>query len=126
MLLDTHVLVWWLYKPELLSVPARKAINSGDNRLFVSAVSAYEIAAKHRLGKWPEVAELTREFDDILVSQSITSVPIASHQARMAALFHAEHRDPFDRLLAAQALSEEFHLITRDPVFAHFGVLTIW
>lgn len=107
LLLDTHALVWWWTDDKRLPAVARSAIASSDNAVLVSAASAWEIATKHRLGKWPEVAALLEGFDTSLRRSRFTSLPITHKHARLAGTLDGEHRDPFDRMLLAQARLEE-------------------
>lgn len=125
-LLDTHVLVWWLYGTARLTARAHEAIAAPENTIAVSAVSAFEIANKHRVGKWHDIASLALAFEEIVTSQGFVVIPITAHHASRAGLLPDDHRDPFDRLLAAQAEIEELRLLTSDPMFKAFGTQTIW
>lgn len=122
MLLDTHIFAWWMLDAPELSKTARAAIVNPDNRIFVSSVTAFEMATKHRLGKWDGIAELIEEFESVLREERFEALPIGTHHARLAGLYKAEHRDPFDRLLAAQAKLESLILVTADGAFKDFDV----
>lgn len=126
LLLDTHALVWWWTDDKRLPAAARAAIASPDNQVLVSAASAWEIATKHRLGKWPEVAALLDGFDANLRRSRFTSLPISHEHARLAGTLEGDHRDPFDRMLLAQARLEEMALVTGDAVFRGFGAAVVW
>lgn len=125
-LLDTHALVWWLLDDKRLSRPARTVIANSDNEIIASAVSAFEIATKHRLGKWPEVAPLSIDFEKYAIAERFSLLPIAPSHALLAGRLPGEHKDPFDRLLAAQANIDALVLITADPAFAGFDIDRLW
>lgn len=126
-LLDTHVLLWYDFAPGNLSDAARETLRGRDARVLVSAMTALEIAIKHRLGRLPQAAALLTEYEATLARYGFEELPLASAPAlRVARIEHA-HPDPFDRVLAAQALELDVPLVTRDPVFAGFGGLeTLW
>lgn len=126
LLLDTHALAWWLYNSARLSLPARTAIHDDANEIFVSAVCAWEIATQHRLGKWPDAASVVEQYSDLVAADGFAHLPVSPAHALRAGAYAAEHRDPFDRLLAAQAEIEHLTLVTRDPAFAQFGTRTLW
>ncbi len=96
------------------------------DEIFVSAASAYELAAKVRRGKLPEAEVLIRDFEKMCMAQRFTLLPITVSHALRAASFEQEHRDPFDRLIAAQSLLDELPVITIDPALADFGCKVIW
>jgi PIN domain nuclease of toxin-antitoxin system len=125
-LLDTHVLLWAVSAPARLSRRAARTMRDEANELLVSAASAWEIATKHRLGKLPEASLLLDAWDDALRTLRATSLAIDHADARRAGLYVSAHRDPFDRLLAAQAELADIGLITTDAAFADFPVRTIW
>ena len=116
-LLDTHTLLWAIRDSSKLSNNAIAIIEDVENTLFVSAVSAYEIMYKHQLGKLPEYAYLAENYFDILNEFSVKELQISTKHAHFAGKFDWSHRDPFDRLLAAQAFTEGLVLITNDPAF---------
>ena len=122
LLLDTHIFAWWICDGPELSKTARAAIVNPDNRIFVSVVTAFEMATKHRLGKWDGIAELIDEFESVLREQRFEALPIGIHHSRLAGLYKAQHRDPFDRLLAAQAKLDSLVLVTADKAFKDFDV----
>ncbi|MGF7006944.1 type II toxin-antitoxin system VapC family toxin [Aminobacter sp. BE322] len=126
LLLDTHALAWWLEDSPRLSRRLAELLGDTDHQVFVSAVSAYEATLKHRLGKWPEVGPLVSAFEEIVVGQGFSLLAITARHATRAALYAAEHRDPFDRMLAAQAELEGLALATDDRHSPHFGITTIW
>lgn len=126
LLLDTHALLWFAAGDESLSHAAREAVCDYANDVFVSAVSAMEIATKHRIGKLPGGAVLAAQFVETVDALGFTGLPIGLEAARMAgAMLHA-HRDPFDRLLIAQALTEDCLLVSNEKIFDEFGVRRLW
>ena len=126
LLLDTHAFLWWVGAGRTLSRRARSAIGSGRNECFVSIATAWEIAIKVSLGSLRVEGSLNRFLPDQIAANGFQPLPIdLRHAARVATLpFH--HRDPFDRLLVAQALEEELAVVTADPVFAEYGVKRVW
>ena len=125
-LLDTHALIWWWLGDPALSVAAREAIEAPDSDILVSAVSGLEIALKVRAGKLPTMAEPLRSFDAAVVSDGFGHLAVTHDHAIRAGLLAGAHRDPFDRLLAAQALIEGVAVVTRDPQFSGFGCRVLW
>ena len=126
LLLDTHALLWTLTDSPRLSSDARAALADPDGEQLVSAASAMEIFTKHRLGKLPEAAELVSRWSRIMAPPGYTPLAVTmAHAARAGALQHP-HRDPFDRILIAQALSEGLTLVSNESLFDAFGVERIW
>ena len=126
LLLDTHALLWWLTDDDRLSEAARAAISQESNPVFVSAASAWEIATKARIGKLSGVPGLVERFAELVAAEGFTPLPSAQSHALRAGGYALAHRDPFDRMLAAQSEVEALVLVTRDPVFADFGSVTLW
>jgi PIN domain nuclease of toxin-antitoxin system len=126
LLLDTHAIVWWLADNPRLSEEARMHICDPANQVFVSAASAWEIATKTRVGRWPEAAALTSLFPGVVEANGFEPMPITVHHAVHAGSLIAAHGDPFDRMLAAQASLEKMMLITADPAFTQFGTQVLW
>lgn len=125
-LLDTHALLWWLFDDPGLSRNAREIISDSDNAILVSSASAWEIATKHRLGRLPAAGELVRDVAGWVERAGLTELPISLLHAQRAGSWTQSHRDPFDRMLAAQSAIEDVALVTRDPVFAAFGIRLVW
>lgn len=125
-LLDTHALLWWWTDDPKLSARARAAIADETNTLLVSAASAWEIATKHRLGKLDLAAEAVPRFGELIAADGFEHLPITHLHALTAAGYAVDHRDPFDRMLAAQSALESAPLISCDPAFAAFSVQTVW
>ncbi|WP_310531186.1 type II toxin-antitoxin system VapC family toxin [Novosphingobium sp.] len=122
LLLDTHALIWWLAGDKALSIKAREAIGDEANAIFVSAASAMEVATKFRIGKLPDAELLAREFEAILADQGFVELPIAVRHARMAGEMNIAHKDPFDRMLIAQAQAEDMALVSNEALFDGFAV----
>lgn len=125
-LLDTHVLAWWVLANPSLSATARDVISNPGNKIFVSAITSFEMATKHRIGKWPDIGEFLDRFDQVIVGERFEHLPIRSAHAKLAGAFAVEHRDPFDRILAAQSIVETMPLVTADAAFAQFDVKTLF
>lgn len=118
LLLDTHVLLWWLEDPNLLSKNARTAIRDGGNTVYVSAAVAWEIAIKKALGK----LDAPDNLEKVLEANRFLPLPVTIPHALAVLSLPRHHRDPFDRLLIAQALLEGFRLVSRDPAIAKYPV----
>lgn len=101
-------------------------IAAADNTVCVSAVSAWEVATKNRIGKWPDVETIVQEFPSLLRRSRFASLSISVEHAQAAGALAGSHRDPFDRMLIAQSKAEGVQLISRDAVFLDFGVDVIW
>jgi PIN domain nuclease of toxin-antitoxin system len=125
LLLDTHALLWWLAGDRRLSAPARRAIENDENAVFVSAASAWEISTKHRLGKL-DAAAIAGRLGALLTSQGFESLDMTVNHAERAGALPGEHRDPFDRMLAAQAQAENLTLVSNDAAFDGYGVALLW
>jgi PIN domain nuclease of toxin-antitoxin system len=125
LLLDTHAYAWAVTAPEALSEAARNAIGDTANTLLVSAATAWEMAIKHRAGKWPEAATLLAQHDTSCARLGAGLHPISHADALRAGALSWAHNDPFDRMLAAQALLLNATLVSRDAAFAEFPGLTV-
>ena len=126
LLLDTHAFIWAANDLDKLSNAARSAIEDEGNQIFVSAVSAIEITIKFRVGKLPEADELSARFEAIIAEFGFAELPVSVTQARVAGLLSFEHRDPFDRMLIAQAQIEQMTLVSNEKLFDQFGVIRLW
>ena len=125
-LLDTHTLIWWWLGDSMLSARARSLLEAKSGAARVSAVSGIEIALKVAAGRLPALVEPLREFDTAVTDDGFRHLPITFDHAIKAGLMKSPHRDPFDRLIAAQALSEDLTVITRDRQIVEFGCKTLW
>jgi PIN domain nuclease of toxin-antitoxin system len=119
LLLDTHVLIWW-DEGARLRAEAKRAIRDAD-QVYVSAVSGWEIAIKTALGR----LRPTRTAADAVAESGFEELPVRLRHAEALGRLGPHHRDPFDRLLAAQALAEGLTLVTRDPAFGPYGVRVV-
>jgi len=126
LLLDTHALIWWLAGDDALSLPARQAIADETNTVAISAASAMEVATKYRIGKLPGAALLAQDFEALIAAQGFTELPITVRHARLAGLMEIAHKDPFDRLLIAQAQAEGMVLVSNEVLFDGFAVERVW
>ena len=126
LLLDTHALLWWFFDDSKLSVMARAQIADPENIVLVSSASAWEIATKFRLDKLPEASEAVHQLPELLQRAQMDVLPVSVAHALKAGLLPCPHRDPFDRMLIAQALHEALPIVTLDPAFTGYGVDLIW
>lgn len=127
LLLDTHAYVWAITAPDRLTDRAQSAVGDLANRLVLSAASSWEMAIKHHAGRWPEAEPLLARHEDLLHRLGGEELAITSRDARRAGGLSWEHADPFDRMLAAQALRIDAALVTADPVFHEVpGVPVLW
>jgi PIN domain nuclease of toxin-antitoxin system len=125
-LLDTHVFLWWVKDDSRLSSRVRDIVSDGDNEVMFSAASGWEIAIKAGLGHLSVEDGLERFVADSLEENALRVLPIhLRHMLRMYDL-PDHHRDPFDRLLVAQAQVEEVPLLTADPEIGRYPVQVIW
>lgn len=125
-LLDTHALIWWNTDDGKLGDHARRVLEDPDTMIFASAVNAFEIASKHRLGKLPLIEELLTHYHAALQETGLAELPVTARHALRAGGLSIEHRDPFDRMLIAQALEENLKLISNEKLFDGFGVSRVW
>jgi PIN domain nuclease of toxin-antitoxin system len=126
LLLDTHALLWWWKDNPRLSKRAAAAISDEANTVLVSAASAWEIATKHRIGKLPGVEIALREFNELIIADGFNHLAVTHQHAIKAGSFDAEHRDPFDRMLAAQSIIEGATLVTDDAAMKLFRAECFW
>lgn len=126
LLLDTPALLWWLAGDAQLSLRARQAIADRRHEIIVSAASAWEVTTKHRLGKLPDAGPLAVDFAREMKKQGFTALPIAMTHAQVAGALPGEHRDPFDRMLIAQAREEHLALVSNESLFDSYGIKRIW
>lgn len=126
LLLNTHALIWWLAGDDALSNNAREAIADESNVVSVSAASAMEVATKFRIGKLSQAALLAQNFEAIIADQGFAELAISVHHARLAGEMNISHKDPFDRLLIAQAQAEDMVLVSNEALFDDFAVKRLW
>lgn len=125
-LLDTCTLIWASLSSKSLTPKVRKIIADKNNAILVSAASAWEIATKVRLGKLPGVERLERDFVNAINDAGYTALAIDTESALRAGRLASAHRDPFDRMIAAQALALDIPVLSPDPQFEGLGVRRIW
>lgn len=125
-LLDTHALLWWLLDDPRLSARAREAIKNPDHAIYASSASAWEIATKFRLGKLPEAQAVAENLPELLRRGRIAELPISTEHALAAGALRSDHRDPFDRMLIAQARLERMPVVTADAAFNGHKIHIIW
>lgn len=125
LLLDTHAVLWWWGDSPRLSGAAKRAIAKAD-LIYVSAASAWEIATKWRLGKLHDIDDPAVRVPLLLERDGFQALPVAIGHALRAGLLDNAHRDPFDRLIAAQAMAEDLQVVTCDPHMREFGCEVLW
>jgi len=126
LLLDTHALIWWLAADDALSSAARSAIADSANDVFVSAASAWEIATKHRIGKLPGAALLAADVAGYVAAQGFNELPISIRHGQIAGNLPRIHKDPFDRMLIAQAVAADMTIVSNETLFRAYGVARLW
>ena len=126
LLLDTSTLIWWTLDDPIIPRRVREAIVSPENDKLVSAVSAVEIATKVRNGKLPEAGELADSFEAVLLDQGFDQLSLTARHGLRAGKLIGAHKDPFDRMLAAQAILEDLIIVSSDTALDQFGVQRLW
>jgi len=126
LLLDSHAFVWWIADSDRLSARAYRLIADETQEIFVSAATAWELSTRYRLGKLPLPEEAAFDMAGIIVGQGFRELPIGVQDASLAGRLPGPHRDPFDRMLVAQATSQGLVLVSRDEVFDQYGVSRVW
>lgn len=121
LLLDTHVFLWWLADHPRLGAEARAVIQDSGNEMYVSAASGWEIAIKRQLGK----LQVPDDLDAAVEAEGFSHLPISFFHGEQAGLLPSHQRDPFDRMLVAQAQAEGLAIVTADPKLALYGVRTL-
>ena len=120
-LLDTHVFLWWLEDNKRLNEQVKSIIENGENEIFVSAVTSWEISIKKSIGK----LEAPDDIDAIVEKERFCKLPISLHHGEVAGQLPNYHKDPFDRMLIAQAQVEGLSIITADSIFSDYKVNSI-
>ncbi|MDZ8065591.1 MAG: type II toxin-antitoxin system VapC family toxin [Nostoc sp. DedQUE08] len=116
-LIDTHILLWWLFDDPKLHTDCREIIRNPNHRIIVSSASAWEIATKYQMGKLPEAKQLVEQYLQILHQAKFIELAITTAHALRAGSLPIAHRDPFDRIIMAQAELESLVVITYDKAF---------
>jgi PIN domain nuclease of toxin-antitoxin system len=125
-LLDTHVLLWWLLDMGSLSPTAHACIADAGNEIFVSAASAWEISIKYKQGKLPEAADFMADLEGAIAGEGFSALPVTINNGERAGGLPLHHKDPFDRMLIAQALAESLTLVSNERLFDRYGVTRLW
>ncbi|MDB5359024.1 MAG: twitching motility protein PilT [Rhodospirillales bacterium] len=126
LLLDTHAFIWWLAGDDALSNAARVAIAEEGNEIFVSAASAWEMTTKHRIGKLPRLDPIAADLESAIAGQGFRELPISLRHGQVAGALPGLHRDPFDRMLIAQAMLDDLVLVSNETPFDAYGVRRLW
>jgi len=123
-IIDTHILLWWLFDDPKLDTDCRNIIREPNHKILVSSASGWEISTKYRLGKLPEAKPLLEAYEQILHQAKFAELSITTTHALRAGNLPISHRDPFDRMLMAQAELESLPIITYDKAF-HTGFIKV-
>jgi PIN domain nuclease of toxin-antitoxin system len=128
LLLDTHVFFWSVSVPDNLSSAAKEILLAPENTLWVSPVSLWEMSIKHHIGRWSEVSPFLQEtqYRHFLERLQAQELLITARHTTLAGQLEQEHRDPFDRLLVAQAICEQMSLVSKDAVLDSFPITRLW
>lgn len=125
-LLDSHALLWWWFDPDRLSTAVRELLGDPATPVLVSAASVWELSLKHHQGKLPELSGAIADLPGLLQADGFEALPISLAHGLRAGGYSQPHRDPFDRMLAAQAELERLVLLTADPQLSTFPCQTLW
>lgn len=126
LLLDTHAFLWWVFADPKLSRRNRAEIGSDDNEIFVSAASAWEITTKFRVGKLPDAGNVASDVAASVAAEGFSELAITMRHAQRAGDLVGHHRDPFDRMLIAQAMLEGMIFVSNERAFDAYGVKRLW
>jgi PIN domain nuclease of toxin-antitoxin system len=125
-LLDTHTFFWLDTEPERLTQRALALIRNRSTHVHVSPITAWELSIKHALGKMPKAGPLLEHYHETLARYGFSELPFTSVHALLAGRLEGKHKDPFDRALVAQAVSEQMLLITNDEAFQRFADVRVF
>jgi PIN domain nuclease of toxin-antitoxin system len=126
LLLDTPALLWWLSGDPQLVEPAREVIQEEGSDVYVSAASAWEIATRARIGKLPGAESLAQDFATEIERYGFLPLPISVEHGQRAGNLPGPHKDPFDRMLIAQAQAENLILVSNEAIFDQYGIQRQW
>jgi len=126
LLLDTHVWLWWLTNPDRLSRPADAALRSPDNRLHLSPASTWELVVKSATGRLEIEGSVGALLEEAIIASGVQPLPIEHSHALQLAQLPPHHRDPFDRMLIAQAQVDRLVLVSADRQLADYDVEILW
>lgn len=125
-LLDSHALLWWWFDPDRLSTAVRELLIDPSTPVLVSAASVWELSLKHHQGRLPELSGAITDLPGLLQADGFEALPISLAHGLRAGGYSQPHRDPFDRMLAAQAELDRLVLLTADPQLSTFPCQTLW
>lgn len=125
-LLDTHAVLWWFTDSPRLSRNARDILGSADTDVFVSAASAWEIATKHRIGRLTHMPAIVERYQGLVVRNGFTELSVTTAHGLFAGSLVSDHRDPFDRMIAAQGILESLAVVSVDRAIAELGADVVW
>jgi PIN domain nuclease of toxin-antitoxin system len=125
-LLDSHALLWWWFDPDRLSGAVRDLLSDPATPVLVSAASGWELSLKHHQGTLPELSGAIDDLPGLLRADGFEALPISLAHGLRAGAYSQAHRDPFDRMLAAQAELDRLVLLTADPQLVTFPCQTLW
>jgi PIN domain nuclease of toxin-antitoxin system len=125
-LLDTHALLWALLDKSRLPERVRMIIESGEGEVYISAVTAMELATKFRIGKLPQAGPILADFEVAMLEDGFRFLSVSTQHSLLAGSMKGEHKDPFDRFLIAQSICEELTLVSNETLFDAFGVHRLW
>ena len=125
-LLDSHALLWWWFDPDRLSTAVLELLSNPATPVLVSAASAWELSLKHHQGKLPELSGAIRDLQGLLQADGFEALPISLAHGLRAGGYSQPHRDPFDRMLAAQAELDRLVLLSADPQLSSFPCQILW
>ena len=126
LLLDTHVAIWWMHKPEKLSTKVKALLMDDTNTLYVSLVSAWEVAIKASIGKLPEFEGGVKAFLAEMEKNPVVFLSVEKQHVAMVETLPFHHRDPFDRLLVATAMVGNMSILTADENIFKYDVPSVW
>ena len=125
-LLDSHALLWWWFDPDRLSGAVRELLSDPSTPVLVSSASVWELSLKHHQGKLPELNDVIADLPGLLQADGFEALPISLAHGLRAGRYSQPHRDPFDRMLAAQAELDRLVLLSADPQLSTFPCQTLW
>ena len=125
-LLDSHALLWWWFDPDRLSTAVRELLSDPATPVLVSAASVWELSLKHHQGKLPELNSVIADLPGLLQADGFEALPISLAHGLRAGSYSQPHRDPFDRMLVAQAELDRLVLLSADPQLSTFPCQTLW
>lgn len=126
LLLDTHAFLWWVADDARLSRRVRNIVGDPKQTVYFSPASAWEISTKHRMGRLAEARQLLADLPGLVTRSGFVELAISTKHAVLAGSLAGAHRDPFDRMIAAQAIAENLEVVTTDVALAGLGARSIW